>query len=104
MLVQGALTNIAVRQFGEVGKVGLGASLLVFGQILISVMVVGLLTGNGYLLVQMRIVTTAVCYGFGLATRPFLPRQAMRLVRPRWAVRMYWCRDSAHLAKWAVWF
>ena len=65
ILVQGALINSAVRRFGEVGTVGFGASPLVVGQILTVVMAVGLLIGNGYPLVQMLIVTTAVCFGFG---------------------------------------
>ena len=64
ILVQGALINIAVRRFGEVGTVGFGASLLVVGQILTVVMAVGLLIGNGYPLVQMLVVTTAVCFGW----------------------------------------
>jgi MFS family permease len=67
ILVQGALINIAVRRFGEVGTVGFGASLLVVGQILTAMMAVGLLIGNGYPLVQMLIVTTAVCFGFGFS-------------------------------------
>ena len=67
ILVQGALINIAVRRFGEVGTVGFGASLLVVGQILTVVMAVGLLIGNGYPLVQMLVVTTAVCFGFGFS-------------------------------------
>ena len=67
ILVQGALINIAVRRFGGVGTVGFGASLLVVGQILKVVMAVGLLIGNGYPLVQMLVVTTAVCFGFGFS-------------------------------------
>ena len=67
ILVQGALINVAVRWFGEVGTVGFGASLLVIGQILTVIMAVGLLVGNGYPLVQMLIVTTAVCFGFGFS-------------------------------------
>ena len=67
ILVQGGLINIAVRRFGEVGTVGFGASLLVVGQMLTAVMAVGLLIGNGYPLVQMLIVTTAVCFGFGFS-------------------------------------
>ena len=67
ILVQGGLINSAVRRFGEVGTVGFGASLLVVGQILTAVMAVGLLIGNGYPLVQMLIVTTAVCFGFGFS-------------------------------------
>ena len=67
ILVQGGLINIAVRRFGEVGTVVFGASLLVAGQILTAVMAVGLLIGNGYPLVQMLIVTTAICFGFGFS-------------------------------------
>ena len=44
-----------------------GASLLVIGQILTGIMPVGLLVGNSYPLVQMLIVTTAVCFGFGFS-------------------------------------
>ena len=67
IMVQGGLINTAVRRFGEVGTVGFGASLLVIGQILTVIMAVGLLVGNGYPLVQMLIVTTAVCFGFGFS-------------------------------------
>ena len=67
ILVQGALINIAVRRFGEICTVRFGASLLVVGQILTAVMAVGLLIGNDYPLVQMLIVTTAVCFGFGFS-------------------------------------
>ena len=67
ILVQGGLINIAVRRFGEVGTVGFGASLLVVGQILTALMAVGLLIGNVYPVVQMLIVTTAVCFGFGFS-------------------------------------
>ena len=66
-LVQGGLINTAVGRFGEVGKVGFGASLLVIGQILTVIMAVGSLVGNGYPLMQMLIVTTAVCFGFGFS-------------------------------------
>ena len=93
ILVQGGLINIAVRWFGEVGTVRFGASLLVVGQFLTLVMALGLLIGTCYPLVQMLIVTTAVCLDLALATRRCLPRQAMRLARPRWAVRLAWCRD-----------
>ena len=67
IVVQGGLINTAVRRFGEVGTVGFGASLLVIGQILTVIMAVGLLVGNDYPLVQMLIVTTAVCFGFGFS-------------------------------------
>ncbi len=67
ILVQGGLINIAVRRFGEVGTVGFGASLLVVGQTLTAVMALGLFIGNGYPLIQMLIVTTAVCFGFGFS-------------------------------------
>ncbi len=67
ILVQGGLINTAVRWFGEVGTVGFGASLLVIGQICTVIMAVGLLVGNAYPLVQMLIVTTAVCFGFGFS-------------------------------------
>ena len=66
-MVQGALINIAVRRFGEVGTVVFGASLLFVGQILTAVMALELLIGNGYPLLQMLIVTTAVCFGFGFS-------------------------------------
>ena len=67
ILVQGGFINTAVRRFGEIGTVGFGASLLVIGQILTVIMAVGLLVGNDYPLVQMLIVTTAVCFGFGFS-------------------------------------
>ena len=67
ILVQGVLINIAVRRFGEIGTVGFGAGLLIIGQIFTAVMAVGLLIGNSNPLVQMLIVTTVVCFGFGFS-------------------------------------
>ena len=67
ILVQGGLIKTAVRRFGEVGTVEFGASFLAIGQILTVIMAMGLLVGNGYPLVQMLIVTTAVCFGFGFS-------------------------------------
>ena len=88
-MVQGGLINTAVRRFGEVGTVGFGASLLVIGQILTVIMAVGLLVGNAYPLVQMLIVTTAVCFGFGFSNRRCRRRQAMRLAKPPWGCAWY---------------
>ena len=65
--MQAGLINIAVKWFGEVGTVGFGASMLVFGQIITALLSVGFLIGDAYPLAQIVLTTTAVCFGFGFS-------------------------------------
>ena len=67
VLVQAGLISIAVKWFGEVGTVGFGASMLVFGQIITALLSVGFLIGDAYPLAQIILTTTAVCFGFGFS-------------------------------------
>ena len=67
VLVQAGLINVAVRCFGEVGTVGFGASMLVFGQAITVLLSLGLVLGNAYPLAQIVVTTTAVCFGFGFS-------------------------------------
>ena len=67
VLVQAGLINIAVKWFGEVGTVGFGASMLLFGQIITALLSVGFLFGDAYPLAQIVLTTTAVCFGFGFS-------------------------------------
>jgi len=67
VLVQAGLINVAVRYFGEVGTVGFGASMLVFGQAITVLLSLGLVLGNAYPLAQIVVTTTAVCFGFGFS-------------------------------------
>jgi vacuolar-type H+-ATPase subunit I/STV1 len=67
VLVQAGLINVAVKWFGEVGTVGFGASMLVFGQIITALLSVGFLIGDAYPLAQIILTTTAVCFGFGFS-------------------------------------
>jgi len=67
VLVQAGLINVAVRYFGEVGTVGFGASMLVFGQAITVLLSLGLMLGNAYALAQIVVTTTAVCFGFGFS-------------------------------------
>ncbi len=61
------IDHIAVKWFGEVGTVGFGASLLLFGQIITALLSVGFLIGDAYPLAQIVLTTTAVCFGFGFS-------------------------------------
>ena len=72
VLVQAGLINVAVRRFGEVGTVGFGASMLVFGQVITALLSLGLMFGNDYPLAQIILTTTAVCFGFGFSNPALL--------------------------------
>jgi len=67
VLVQAGLINVAVRYLGEVGTVGFGASMLVFGQVITVLLSLGFMLGNAYPLAQIVLTTTAVCFGFGFS-------------------------------------
>ena len=67
ILVQAFLIRHVVGRFGEVGTTGLGGVLLIFGQALTVFLVLGLLPGNAVPLVQMLVVTTAICFGYAIA-------------------------------------
>lgn len=68
ILVQAFLIRHVVGRFGEVGTTGLGGALLIFGQALTVFLVLGLLPGNAMPLAQMLVVTTAICFGYAIAT------------------------------------
>ena len=68
VMVQAGLIRPIVARIGEVATCGLGAGLLMLGQILTTVAVLGLLPGNDYPLTQTIIATTAICFGFALTT------------------------------------
>lgn len=68
ILVQAFLIRHVVARFGEVGTTGLGGALLIVGQVLTVILVLGFLPGNAAPLVQMLVVTTAICFGYAIAT------------------------------------
>ena len=67
ILVQAFLIRHVVGRFGEVGTTRLGGVLLIFGQTLTVFLVLELLPGNAVPLVQMLVVTTAICFGYAIA-------------------------------------
>ena len=67
ILVQAFLIRHVVGHFGEVGTTRLGGVLLIFGQTLTVFLALGLLPGNAVPLVQMLVVTTAICFGYAIA-------------------------------------
>ena len=58
---------MALRRFGEVGRVAFGAGLLLIGQELTVLISLGFTACAIYPLVQMVSTTTAVCFGFGFS-------------------------------------
>ena len=78
VLVQAVLIRHIVKRVGEVGTMGLGSLLLIAGQALTVLAVVGLLPGGDYPLVQTVIATTAICFGFALAS-PALSSAASKI-------------------------
>ncbi|MDA9930881.1 MFS transporter [Alphaproteobacteria bacterium] len=68
VLVQAGLIRSAVSKFGEVGTAGLGVVLLMSGQFLTVLAVMGFLPGNAYPLVQTLIASTGICFGFAFAS------------------------------------
>ena len=78
MLVQAVLIRHIVKRVGEVGTMGVGSLLLIAGQALTVLAVVGLLPGENYPLVQTVIASTAICFGFALAS-PALSSAASKI-------------------------
>ena len=78
VLVQAVLIRHIVKRVGEVGTMGVGSLLLIAGQALTVLAVVGLLPGENYPLVQTVIATTAICFGFALAS-PALSSAASKI-------------------------
>ena len=68
VIVQAVLIRHIVARFGEIGAMGLGGLLLVGGQIMTVLALAGLLPGNGWPLVQTLLATTAICFGFAVAS------------------------------------
>jgi len=68
VIVQAVLIRHIVARFGEIGAMGLGGLLLVSGQIMTVLAVVGWLPGNAYPLIQTITATTAICFGFAIAS------------------------------------
>ena len=68
ILVQAVLIRHVVGRFGEVGATGIGGALLILGQVLTVLLVLGLLPGNDARLAQMPVVTTSICFGYAIAT------------------------------------
>jgi DHA1 family tetracycline resistance protein-like MFS transporter len=68
VVVQAVLIRHIVTRFGEVGAMGLGGVLLVGGQIITVLAVVGMLPGNDHPLFQTMVATTAICVGFAIAS------------------------------------
>jgi DHA1 family tetracycline resistance protein-like MFS transporter len=68
VIVQAVLIRHIVARFGEIGAMGLGGVLLVSGQIMTVLAVAGLLPGNSWPLVQTLVATTAICFGFAVAS------------------------------------
>ena len=69
ILVQAVLIRHVVGRFGEVGATGIGGALLILGQVLTVLLVLGLLPGNDARLAQMLVVTTSICFGYAIATQ-----------------------------------
>ncbi len=78
VLVQAVLIRHMVKRLGEVGTMGFGSLLLIIGQALTVLAVIGLLPGGDYPLVQTVIATTAICFGFALAS-PALSSAASKI-------------------------
>jgi len=68
ILVQALLIRHVVGAFGEVGTTAGGGILLISGQALTALLVLGFLPGNHLPLAQTLAVTTAICFGYAIAT------------------------------------
>ena len=68
VIVQAVLIRHIVARLGEIGAMGLGGLLLVSGQIMTVLAVIGFLPGNGVPLAQTMVATTAICVGFAVAS------------------------------------
>jgi hypothetical protein len=68
VLVQAVLIRPVVAAIGEVGTSTLGVVLLLVGQCLTVLAVLGMLPGNAHPLAQTIIATTGICFGYALST------------------------------------
>ena len=68
VLVQAVLIRPVVVAIGEVGTSKLGVALLLVGQCLTTLAVLGMLPGGAYPLTQTIIATTGICFGYALST------------------------------------
>lgn len=68
VLVQAVLIRPVVAAIGEVGTSKLGIALLLAGQCLTTLAVLGMLPGGAYPLTQTIIATTGICFGYALST------------------------------------
>ena len=68
VLVQAVLIRPVVAAIGEVGTSKLGVALLLVGQCLTTLAVLGMLPGGTYPLTQTIIATTGICFGYALST------------------------------------
>ena len=68
VLVQAVLIRPVVAAIGEVGTSKLGVALLLIGQCLTTLAVLGMLPGGAYPLTQTIIATTGICFGYALST------------------------------------
>ena len=68
VLVQAVLIRPVVSAIGEVGTSKLGVALLLVGQCLTTLAVLGMLPGGAYPLTQTIIATTGICFGYALST------------------------------------
>lgn len=68
VLVQAVLIRPVVAAIGEVGTSKLGVALLLVGQCLTTLAVLGRLPGGAYPLTQTIIATTGICFGYALST------------------------------------
>jgi MFS family permease len=68
VLVQAVLIRPVVAAIGEVGTSKLGIALLLVGQCLTTLAVLGMLPGGAYPLTQTIIATTGICFGYALST------------------------------------
>ena len=93
------LINMAVRYFREIGTALFGGSLLWMGQILTVVLSLGLLFGHEYLLAQIILVSTAVCFGYGFCN-PSLSAAASNAAGKSTMGHSAQCRDSPLRPGW----
>ena len=68
IIVQAGLMRHVVARFGEVGTVVIGGILLIAGQVITVLAVLGMLPGNTSPLVETMIAATCLCVGFGLSS------------------------------------
>ena len=68
VIVQAGLIRHIVARFGEIGAMGIGGVLLLSGQIMTVLAVVGWLPGSAWPLAQTVAATTAICFGFAIAS------------------------------------